>query len=62
MNLYIRIQCDLLIITPEIFKDDRGFFMKTYRKDKFSEFGLDLEFVQSNSLRRIIETDAKECN
>ena len=42
---------DLLIITPEIFKDDRGFFTETYRKDKFTEFGLDLEFVQDNHSR-----------
>lgn len=39
---------DLLIITPEIFKDDRGFFTETYRKDKFTELGLNMEFVQDN--------------
>jgi len=42
---------DLLIITPEIFQDDRGFFTETYRKDKFSEFSLDKEFVQDNHSR-----------
>jgi dTDP-4-dehydrorhamnose 3,5-epimerase len=42
---------DLLIITPETFQDDRGFFTETYRKDKFSEFGLDVEFVQDNHSR-----------
>ena len=42
---------DLIIITPEIFKDDRGFFTESYRKDKFSEFGLDLDFVQDNHSR-----------
>jgi len=42
---------DLLIITPEMFKDDRGFFTEAYRKDKFSAFGLDLEFVQDNHSR-----------
>lgn len=42
---------DLLIITPEIFKDDRGFFTETYRKDKFSALGLDMEFVQDNHSR-----------
>ena len=42
---------DLIIITPEIFKDDRGFFTESYRKDKFSEFGLDIEFVQDNHSR-----------
>lgn len=39
---------DLLVITPEIFQDERGFFTETYRKDKFSEFGLNVEFVQDN--------------
>lgn len=42
---------DLVIITPDIFQDERGFFTETYRKDKFSEFGLDLEFVQDNHSR-----------
>ncbi len=42
---------DLLIITPEIFKDERGFFTEAYRKDKFSEFGLNIEFVQDNHSR-----------
>ena len=42
---------DLLIITPDVFQDDRGFFTETYRKDKFSEFGLNLEFVQDNHSR-----------
>jgi len=42
---------DLLIITPDIFQDDRGFFTESYRKDKFSEFGLDFEFVQDNHSR-----------
>jgi dTDP-4-dehydrorhamnose 3,5-epimerase len=39
---------DLFIITPEMFKDDRGFFTETYRKDKFAAFGLNMEFVQDN--------------
>jgi dTDP-4-dehydrorhamnose 3,5-epimerase len=42
---------DVFIITPEMFKDDRGFFSETYRKDKFSGFGLDMEFVQDNHSR-----------
>lgn len=42
---------DLLIITPEIFQDDRGFFTETYRKDKFSDFGLNVEFLQDNHSR-----------
>jgi dTDP-4-dehydrorhamnose 3,5-epimerase len=42
---------DLVIITPEIFQDERGFFTETYRKDKFAEFGLNMEFVQDNHSR-----------
>ena len=42
---------DLFIITPDTFQDDRGFFTETYRKDKFSEFGLNVEFVQDNHSR-----------
>jgi len=42
---------DLLVITPDIFQDDRGFFTETYRKDKFSEMGLDVDFVQDNHSR-----------
>lgn len=44
---------DLLIITPEIFQDDRGFFTETYRKDKFDAFGLDATFVQDNHSRSV---------
>jgi len=42
---------DLLVIIPDVFQDDRGFFIETYRKDKFSEMGLDVEFVQDNHSR-----------
>jgi dTDP-4-dehydrorhamnose 3,5-epimerase len=42
---------DLLIITPDVFEDERGFFMEVYRKDKFKEFGIDAEFVQDNHSR-----------
>ena len=42
---------DLMVITADIFQDDRGFFTETYRKDKFSEFGLNVEFVQDNHSR-----------
>lgn len=42
---------DVLIITPDIFKDERGFFTESYRKDKFAEFGVDMEFVQDNHSR-----------
>jgi len=39
---------DVIIIKTNVFEDVRGFFAETYRKDIFSELGLDLDFVQDN--------------
>jgi len=38
----------VLLITPAVFSDDRGFFMETYNRDKAVENGLPAEFVQDN--------------
>ena len=42
---------DVFVLVPEIFKDDRGFFMETWRRDQLREIGLDLDFVQDNHSR-----------
>jgi dTDP-4-dehydrorhamnose 3,5-epimerase len=42
---------DLILITPTVFGDDRGFFMETYNKDAFKKAGLSAEFVQDNHSR-----------
>lgn len=42
---------DLAVLVPEIFQDSRGFFMETYREDKFRELGLPHHFVQDNHSR-----------
>ncbi len=39
---------DLVIIEPRVSRDDRGYFMETYRQDVFSEAGLSMTFVQDN--------------
>ncbi len=39
---------DVILIIPEVFADDRGFFMETYQRDEFSSKGIDVEFVQDN--------------
>jgi dTDP-4-dehydrorhamnose 3,5-epimerase len=39
---------DVVLIHPEIFGDERGFFMETYRAQKFGAAGLPLIFVQDN--------------
>ena len=43
---------DCLIIQPEIFKDDRGFFMETFQVQRYSQLAdIDLPFVQDNYSR-----------
>ncbi|MBP1991133.1 dTDP-4-dehydrorhamnose 3,5-epimerase [Paenibacillus eucommiae] len=45
------IQIDLdgvLVITPKINEDQRGFFMESYNKDKYQNFGIDYDFIQDN--------------
>jgi dTDP-4-dehydrorhamnose 3,5-epimerase len=39
---------DVLLIEPRTFKDQRGFFMETYKKSEFAANGISGEFVQSN--------------
>lgn len=39
---------DVLLIKPQVFKDERGFFMETYKKSDFKKAGIDVDFVQSN--------------
>lgn len=36
------------IIEPEVFQDDRGFFMEVFRQDQFKKLGLPDSFVQLN--------------
>ena len=35
----------VVVIEPQVFGDDRGYFMETYQKDQFAEAGIDKEFV-----------------
>ncbi len=41
------------VITPEVFGDDRGFFMETFRSDQFKELGLPDRFVQDNHSKSV---------
>lgn len=36
------------IVEPEVFGDERGYFMETYSETEFKENGLDYNFVQDN--------------
>jgi dTDP-4-dehydrorhamnose 3,5-epimerase len=39
---------DVVIVVPDVFQDDRGFFSETFRADQFKLLGLPTEFVQDN--------------
>ncbi len=39
---------DLLIIKPNVFKDNRGYFFESYNKQTFLHNGIDQNFVQDN--------------
>ncbi|HAE38210.1 MAG TPA: dTDP-4-dehydrorhamnose 3,5-epimerase, partial [Candidatus Riflebacteria bacterium] len=39
---------DVLLIEPQVFGDQRGFFMETWNRKKFAAAGLDFDFVQDN--------------
>jgi dTDP-4-dehydrorhamnose 3,5-epimerase len=39
---------DLLIITPTVFNDERGYFFEAYNKAKFNENGIMYKFIQDN--------------
>ena len=41
----------LVLITPKVFGDERGFFMETYNKKEFAQNGIKVNFVQSNHSR-----------
>lgn len=40
-----------LIIEPDVFGDERGFFLESWNRRSFAEAGLDLTFVQDNHSR-----------
>lgn len=44
---------DVVVLVPEIFRDERGFFLETFRADHFRDLGLPFEFVQDNHSRSV---------
>jgi dTDP-4-dehydrorhamnose 3,5-epimerase len=39
---------DVILFRPNLFGDERGFFLETYRYDRFSKAGINESFVQDN--------------
>jgi dTDP-4-dehydrorhamnose 3,5-epimerase len=39
---------DVVLVQPQVFGDERGFFMETYQQARFAEAGIHASFVQDN--------------
>lgn len=48
MNLETTFIQDLVVLTPDVFEDSRGYFFEGYNKNKMRSLGIDIEFVQDN--------------
>jgi len=46
----------VLLISPRVFKDNRGFFVETYQDARYREAGVDCGFVQDNHSRSSVRT------
>jgi dTDP-4-dehydrorhamnose 3,5-epimerase len=42
---------DVVLIDPQVFGDERGFFLETWQKKKFAAAGIEADFVQDNHSR-----------
>jgi dTDP-4-dehydrorhamnose 3,5-epimerase len=38
----------LILLTPTVFEDERGYFFESYNKSKLSDLGIHIDFVQDN--------------
>jgi len=48
MNLEETFIQDLVVLTPDVFEDSRGYFFEGYNKNKMSALGITIDFVQDN--------------
>jgi dTDP-4-dehydrorhamnose 3,5-epimerase len=39
---------DLILIKPDVFEDQRGYFFESYNEEKFRQLGIDVKFLQDN--------------
>ena len=51
MNFQATAIPDVILITPKVFGDERGFFMETYQEKLFRQAGIQVNFVQDNHSR-----------
>ena len=47
---------DLVLLEPDVHGDERGFLVETFRRDKWAEAGIGVDFVQHNQSRSVRNT------
>lgn len=54
MTLFIKTAIpEVILIEPKVFRDERGFFLESYQKQRFAEQGIRAEFVQDNHSKSV---------
>ena len=48
MNIEQTAILDLIVLTPSVFEDERGYFFESYNKSKLEVLGIQIDFVQDN--------------
>jgi dTDP-4-dehydrorhamnose 3,5-epimerase len=46
----------VIVLEPRVVRDQRGFFLETYREDRLAEAGITDRFVQANQSRSVRDT------
>jgi dTDP-4-dehydrorhamnose 3,5-epimerase len=46
----------ILVIEPNLYRDDRGFFTETWQQDRYADIGIDRVFVQDNLSSSVKQT------
>lgn len=44
---------EVILIEPDVFGDERGYFMESWQREKFADADIDYDFVQDNHSRSI---------
>lgn len=48
MNIEHTFIKDLIVLSPAVFEDERGYFFESYNKNKVEKIGVQIDFVQDN--------------
>jgi dTDP-4-dehydrorhamnose 3,5-epimerase len=51
MNFIPTALTGVLVVEPDLFRDERGFFLETFSRAKYARGGIDCEFLQDNHSR-----------